>query len=112
MLLHLEGVPDRDEPISDFLHRRGYYGRNGRNPTHAYRDRLSDDSPPPPVDGSRLQPGQLTASIAHRAGSGILKRPVEIGLEHRNHLRFGKEPKKPGVYVFSEGRPHRPPSSD
>lgn len=102
MLLHLEGVLDYDEPVVDFLHRRGY-GRNGRNLRRAYQDRLFDDAPPPPIDGSpRIRPGQLT-DIAHRVGKDILKRPVSVGPEHRNRLRHVLAPGEPGVYVLSEG---------
>ena len=102
MLLHLEGVLDHDEPIADFLHRRGY-GRNGRTLRRAYQDRLFDDAPPPPIDGSpRIRPGQLT-DIAHRVGKNVLKRPVTVGSEHRNSLRYVLAPGEPGVYVLSEG---------
>ena len=99
MLLHLEGVLGRDEPVAEFLRRRGY-GRNGRNLTHAYQGRLAD---PPPADGPpRLRPGQLTR-IAHRVGADVLKRPVSVGPEHCNKLRHVRAPKKAGVYVLSEG---------
>ena len=101
MLLHLQGVLDRDEDVSDFLRRHGY-GRDGRNLNREYRDRLADAAPPPPVDGPRLQPGQLT-EIAHRVGADVLKRPGDVGPEHRNQLRHVRAPEKPGVYVFSEG---------
>ena len=91
MLLSLDGVPDHDEPFAGFLHRRGY-GRDGRNLSREYRDRLSDDAAPLRADGARRQPRQLTR-IEHRVGAGP---------EHRNQLRHVKAPKKPGVYVFSE----------
>ena len=99
MLLHLQGVLDRDKPISDFLRRHGY-GRGGRNLRREYEDRPTDA--PPPADGSRLEPGRLT-DIANRLQADVLKRPVEVGPEHRNQLRHVKAPPyKPGVYVFSE----------
>ncbi len=102
MLLHLEGVLDYDEPVVDFLHRRGY-GHGGRNLRRAFRDRLFDDAPPPPADGSpRLQTGQLT-DIARRLGEDVLKRPVSVGPEHRNQLQYVRAPDEPGVYVLSEG---------
>ena len=34
----------------------------------------------------------------------VLKRPVDVGPEHRNQLRHVRAPEKPGVYVFSEDR--------
>lgn len=99
MLLHLQGVLDRDEPISDFLHRRGY-GRDGRNLRREYEDRSIDA--PPSASGALLEPGRLT-DIANRLQADVLKRPVEVGPEHRNQLRYVKAPPyKPGVYVFSE----------
>lgn len=102
MLLHLEGVLDHDEPVVEFLHRRGY-GRGGRNLRRAIRDRLFDDAPPPPADGStRLQTGQLT-EIARRLGEDVLKRPVTVGREHRSQLQYVTAPDEPGVYVLSEG---------
>ena len=70
MLLHLKGVLDCDEPVVDFLHRRGY-GRGGRNLRRAFRDRLFDDAPPPPADGSpRLQTGQFTGDSARTSSDG------------------------------------------
>ena len=100
MLLHLEGVLDHDESIADFLHRRGY-GRNGRNLSREYQGRAGTP-PGRPADPPRIQPGQLTR-IAHRVGADVLKRPVTVGSEHCNRLQHVRAPKKPGVYVFSEG---------
>lgn len=93
MLLDLDGVIHHDEPVADFLRRRGY-GPDARDLTREYRDRLFDDTPPPPADGSRLQPGQLTG-IAHRVGTDVLKRSVEVGPQHRNQLGFAKAPQSP-----------------
>lgn len=100
MLLHLEGVLDHDEPIADFLHRRGY-GHNGRNLTREYQARPTAPTCPP-GDRPRIQEGQFT-DIARRVGRDVLKRPVSVGPEHRNRLRYVLAPAEPGVYVLSEG---------
>ena len=99
MLLHLEGVLDRDEPIADFLQRRGY-GRNGRNLNREYEARAAERQCRP-ADTAGIQSGQLTR-IAHRVGDEVLKHPVTVGPEHHNRLRHVRAPDKPGVYVFSE----------
>lgn len=62
MLLHLDGVLDYDEPVVDFLHRRGY-GRDRRNLRRAYRDRLFDDAP----SDRRLTADPTRPAHRHRA---------------------------------------------
>ncbi|MCY4510496.1 MAG: hypothetical protein OXG35_26590 [Acidobacteria bacterium] len=104
MLLHLEGVLDHDEPIVDFLHRRGY-GRDGRNLLPEFRVRLFDDAPPPRADGfPPLRPRRLTGT-PHHVDHNVLKRPVTVGLEHCNQLCYVRAPDEPGVYMLSEARP-------
>ena len=81
--------------------RRRGYGRNGRNLSREYQAR-AETPPGRPADAPQIQSGQLTR-IAHRVGADILKRPVTVGSEHCNRLQHVRAPKKPGVYVFSEG---------
>ena len=103
MLLHLDGALDRDEPISDFLHRRGY-GRDGRNLRREYQDRSTD----PPMAAGRRPAAPVRPTHPNRARrqprrpqAARLRRP-----EHSNQLRHVRAPKKPGVYMFSEdGQP-------
>ena len=79
MFLHLEGVLDHDEPVVDFLHRRGY-GPNGPNLRRAFQDRLFDEGPPPPIDGPpRIRPGQLTASPASTCSARATARSSSAG---------------------------------
>lgn len=89
MLLHLEGVLDRDEPVADYLHRRGY-GRNGRS----LHDEFEHRAP--------ARPGRLV-EIAERVGRDVLKRPIPVGRERCAPMRTVRPPEEPGVYVFYEG---------
>ena len=92
MLLHLEGVLGFDEPVVEFLHRRGY-GRHLRNLHAGYHDR------------ALRRPGGL-AEIAERVGRDVLGRPVPVGREHRGPLRTARPPEEPGVYaLYAGGRP-------
>lgn len=61
MLLHVEGVLGFDEPVAEFLRRRGY-GRHERS--------LHDDF----ERGAPAPPGGLV-EIAERVGREVLRRP-------------------------------------
>ena len=89
MLLHLEGVLGRDEPVADFLRRRGY-GRHGRS----LHDEFEDRAP--------ARPGRLV-EIAERVGRDVLRRPVSVSREYRFPMRTVWAPEEPGVYALYEG---------
>ncbi len=89
MLLHLEGVLGRDEPVAEFLRRRGY-GRHGRS----LHDEFEHRDP--------ARPGCLV-TIAERVGRDVLRRPVSVSRERRSPMRTVWAPEEPGVYVLYEG---------